>query len=434
MGKMIQKLRRRFLPTSLFGRFLLIILLPALLVQMIATVIFYDRHWETISNRLAESVAREVAYLYQIDDTERAEETLKLSAMNRPAPDHFDSNPSPWQSTANRYLTDQLNALLDSPFRVRETIRDEQIAIDILRKDNSRMLTVMVPQRRLFSSTGLIFLGWLAGSSILLFAVAVLFMRGQIRPIHRLAAAASRFGKGRPVTHFQPKGADEIRQAGDAFITMRDRIQRMMDQRTAMLSGVSHDLRTMLTRLKLTVSMMDDSNDKTGLAQDIQDMQAVLQSYLTFAKGAGQADEDIKTVNIPDWIDNLVDDITDAEVQIDLPAKLSAPMRPNMMGRAIMNLLINAERHADHIGITGHGRRDEVILEIIDDGPGIPTDQVEAMFHPFSRGDDARNLDDGGVGLGLTIARDIIRQHGGTIKLSQSEQLGGLKVAITLPK
>lgn len=434
MSNIIQTLRRRFLPTSLFGRFLLIILLPALLVQMIATVIFYDRHWQTISYRLAESVAREIAYLHQIEDQRLASKTLNLTARIGPAADNFVDNPSPWQSTANRYLTDQLNQQLSARFRIRETIGDEQIAVDIIQPDNNRMLTVNVPQRRLFSSTGLIFLGWLAGSSILLFAVAVLFMRGQIRPIRRLAAAASLFGKGRSVTNFNPKGADEIRQAGDAFITMRDRIQRMMDQRTAMLSGVSHDLRTMLTRLKLTVSMMADGGDKAGMAQDINDMQAVLQSYLTFAKGAGQADEPVAEVDIGTWMTNLADQITDAQVDVDLPTNLSVPLRPNMMGRAMMNLLINAERHADHIHITGHGSADDITIIIADDGPGIPADRRESMFDPFIRGDHARNLDDGGVGLGLTIARDIIRQHGGTISLGESDQLGGLKVVIKMPR
>ena len=267
---------------------------------------------------------------------------------------------------------------------------------------------------------------------MILFGVAVIFMRNQVRPIRRLAAAADEFGKGRDAPRFKPEGATEVRQAASAFISMRDRIQAQITQRTKMLAGVSHDLRTPLTRMKLQLEMAEKPDDMEDLKRDIAEMEHMLEGYLAFARGEG--DEQPRSTNISSMLSDVVESAKrkGAEVDLHTEGDIILPVRPNAFKRCIINLVDNADRYATHVSVRAGKRGEAIEVTIDDDGPGIPKDKFEDVFKPFFRLDESRNQVTGGVGLGLTIARDVVRGHGGEISLDVSP-LGGLRARLTLP-
>lgn len=297
------------------------------------------------------------------------------------------------------------------------------------------VLSVMSPERRLFTPTSYIFILWMVGSAIVLFAVAILFMRNQIRPIKRLAIAADALGKGRDVSNFKMEGATEVRQAASAFLLMRERIQRQINQRTEMLAGVSHDLRTPLTRMKLALDMIEDPDldpEVEELKADVAEMEEMIEGYLAFARGEGT--EAVQPTDLTRLLNEVAAGARreGTEVTLTAPEGLSLPLRPNAVRRCIANLLVNAGRHAGTAWVKAE-RKDGVIeITVDDDGPGIPAYLRDDVFKPFFRVDSSRNLDTGGSGLGLTIARDVARSHGGDITLDDSPY-GGLRAVIRLP-
>ena len=272
----------------------------------------------------------------------------------------------------------------------------------------------------------------MVGVSLVLFAIATLFMRNQVRPLRRLAISADRFGRGLDVPDFKQAGALEVRQAASAFTLMRERIQRQISQRTEMLAGVSHDLRTPLTRIKLQLALMTDHPDIANIQTDINDMETMLEGYLAFARGEGG--ENAVAVNLGALLDEVVASARREGAAIDLHVEgdMVLPLRRDAFKRALVNLLSNSQRHAEHISVRAGRRNDGVVITIDDDGPGIPPDKREEVFRPFYRLDTSRNRETGGVGLGLAISRDVIRGHGGNIALDASP-LGGLRVRIRLP-
>ena len=289
------------------------------------------------------------------------------------------------------------------------------------------------PRKRLFSRTTPLVLIWTTASALLLFIVASLFMRNQIRPLRRLGDAAERFGKGQDVGDYRPEGATEVRKAGISFNIMRDRIRRQLNERTEMLAGVSHDLRTPLARMKLQLAMMPRDTEVLHLTEDVDQMQKMLEGYLDFARGAG--DETPKDILLSEFFHHLKGHFrnTSLQVVINCTLDLKIHAKEQMFKRCFMNLMVNAQRYAKHVWIEAKlsGRFLEVTLD--DDGPGIPDSQREEVFRPFYRLDVSRNLETGGVGLGLSIARDVIRNHGGQIRLADSSH-GGLRVHIRLPQ
>ena len=299
--------------------------------------------------------------------------------------------------------------------------------------DDGQVLRVFARRNQAYASNSHIFLVWMAGTSFVLLVVAVLFLRNQIRPIVRLADAADRFGRGQPVDEgMRLRGAREIRQATVAFWRMRERIERHVEQRTAMLSGVSHDLRTILTRFKLELALLSDEDAARSMSRDVDEMQAMLEGYLAFARGD---DGEVATdSNVRDLLQALIDSISrnGAPVAFSYDGDANASVKPMAFKRLVGNLVTNAVRHADRVEVTA--RRDDHHLTILidDDGPGVPEAKREDVFRPFYRLDEARNLDDSGTGLGLAIARDIARAHGGDITLSDSP-LGGLRAEVSLP-
>jgi two-component system osmolarity sensor histidine kinase EnvZ len=432
---------KRILPRTLFGRSLLIIITPVLLLQVVTTYLFFDRHWSALTRSLAFSVANEIALI--IDDVEHAASETQIPAIcvargkqldllisYEPRAELGDQVLVPWNPLVRRILGQALNEKVHRPYEIGTYVPEDWVEIRV--QLDQGVLTVLSPQRRLFSYTTYLFVIWMLAASILLAAVAILFMRNQVRPIRRLAIAADLFGKGREVEKFKPEGAAEVRQAAAAFLGMKDRIKRQIAQRTEMLAGVSHDLRTPLTRMKLQLAMLPAGEAREGFADDVAEMEQMIEAYLAFARGEGtEAPAETE-------LDQLVADCVDRArrggrpIELTLVEPIRATLRAQAMKRCIDNLIGNALRYARSVAVTV--RRDGPVAEIVvdDDGPGIPAARREDVFRPFMRLEASRNPKTGGAGLGLTIARDIARGHGGDVLLSDSP-MGGLRARVRLP-
>lgn len=433
------------LPRTLFGRSLLIMVTPILLIQIIAAYVFFDMHWSKMTERLAYAVAGEIAVIAARIEEDASPERIREMAQSgsqylsllisyQPGAvltraEEGYSSPSP----VTRKLAAALEEQVRRPYSISIDASEKWIEVRVALKDG--VLSVSPPQRRLFSSTGYIFLLWVMFSSIILLAISVLFMRNQIRPIRRLAIAAERIGKGRDLPpSFKPGGAREVRQASKAFIDMNDRIKRQIAQRTAMLAGVSHDLRTPLTRLKLQVAMLGNTPDTEAMKQDIGDMERMLNAYLDFVRGEGG--EASLHVDLRDMLNRVVQATRRTGCTIELDAgegDLTIALRAMAFERCLNNIIGNARKFARSIWVTAERRSPELIVITIDDnGPGIPEEQMAEAFKPFVRLEKSRNAATGGVGLGLSIAQDIVHSHGGEITLSKSPH-GGLRVTLSMP-
>jgi len=441
---MLRKKIKEFLPRSLFYRSLLILTLPIILIFLISTYIFFDRHWENMADRLATGVAGEVAFLTKQFDQGLSKDDL--DDLTHDSLTHLQMNIQYKTDTKikeesveyfgrgdviKRFLRKELNERLDYPFRILVDVQEKWIQVQV-QKDNDTILYT-IPERRLFSSSGYVFLLWMLGISIFLMMVAIIFMRNQIRPIKKLSVAADRFGKGRDVPFYKPEGAREVRQAARAFIGMRDRMQNQIQQRTLMLAGVSHDLRTPLTRLKLQAEMIDDDNEKLAIKEDIADMERMINAYLEFTKGEGN--ETPERVDLKNFIQDIVNTFGKVGFGIYYDVKgdnFDLFIRPIAMERCLNNIISNAQKFAENVWITLQSDEEQIVVVIEDDGPGIDPTHYQDVFKPFYREEKSRNQKTGGVGLGLPIAQDIILAHGGTIDLGKSDK-GGLCVTVTLP-
>lgn len=432
---------KHYLPRTLFGRSLLIIILPIILVQIVSTTVFYSRHIEQITRRLSGALAGEVAVMADLRERDLDPALLKdlrdlvryrLWVHVEFIEDGILANDPPQKdSPLSRILSREMSERVRRPFRIDLESMQEDVLIQV--QLHNGVLEVVTTKKRLVSHTSYVVVLWMIGSSLVFFAVAIIFMRNQIRPIRRLAIAADRFGKGLETPGFKPEGAAEVRQASSAFLRMRDRLKRQMDQRTEMLAGVSHDLRTPLTRMRLQLAMMPSSDPAvTDLSDDIVDMERMLNGYLAFARGEG-AEEPAET-DLSQMLEDLVSAERRSGTSVAMTASETALLvvRPMALRRSIANLLANAGRYAERV-VVGMKQSGSVIsITIDDDGPGIPIERREDVFRPFFRLDASRNPDTGGTGLGLTIARDIVRGHGGEIELGESP-IGGLRTLITLP-
>lgn len=435
---------KRFLPRTLMGRSLLIIVTPLVLLQVIAATVFYERHWDTVTRRLASSLAGDVALIVTYaedypDKTHRqwisnmAAASMAIYVRFEPRAKLANVQPPPMPDALDRILIPLLEERIQHPFNIANidtTEVDRDIVIRVQLPDG--VLVTTTTRKRLFSPTTTIFVLWMVGSSLVLLAIATLFMRNQVRPIRRLAAAANSFGKGRDVQNFRPAGAAEVRQAALAFIEMRNRIKRQIEQRTEMLAGVSHDLRTPLTRMKLQLAMLGENPEIDELKADVAEMEKMIDGYLAFARGEGAAAPE--PANIGAVLEQVVASARKEGARIDLHTEeqLVVPVRLDAFKRCLMNLISNAVRYGKHVQVRAGRREDSIEILVEDDGPGIPPDQREAVFRPFFRLDPSRNVETGGVGLGLTIARDVMHRHGGELLLDDSP-LGGLRARLRLP-
>jgi len=429
-----------FLPRSLLGRSLLIIVTPLVILQVIAGLIFYESHWDKVSLRLSRNVAGDIAgvvnlmHLYP-GATNRAN-LFRLASVDFAMTTTFrDGEILQGAATAasdrmEETLFKALGEAVRLPFRVTPDDARRHIVIDVQLPDG--VLRAVVSRKRLFSSTTYVFVIWMVGSSLILFSVATIFMRNQVKPIRRLAEAADAFGKGRDAPNLKPEGATEVRHTAAAFLAMRERIRRQISQRTEMLAGVSHDLRTPLTRMKLQLEMAGNGGGLDEIKDDIDEMEHMLEGYLAFARGEGG--EQPVTTDLGGLLDGVVSQSRRKGGVIDLHVEsdIRLPLRPNAFRRAATNLIENATRYAEHVSVRAGRRGDVIEITIDDDGPGIPAQHRAEVFKPFYRVDPSRNPETGGVGLGMTIARDVVRGHGGDIELGDSPS-GGLRARIKLP-
>ncbi len=434
----------RQMPTGLYARSLLIIIVPMVLLQSIVAYIFMERHWQTVTQRLSTAVTADIAGIIDIistypQDSEYqdiiriARERLRLNIAILP-PDPFPpATNKPFFSILDDILRDEITTQIGKPFWI-DTVGDSNLLEIRIRLENpEKVLRVYARRSQAYASNSHIFLLWMFGASLFLITISIFFLRNQIRPIQQLADAAESYGKGRDLpANFQIRGAREVRKAGSAFLEMRERIDRQIRQRTAMLTGVSHDLRTILTRFKLQVALAGDSPETDEMQRDIDEMQRMLQGYLDFAKG--EAGEDIETVNLFSLINRHENEakLKKRKYIITCPKNITLRGRPNALSRLVSNLVTNAFRHAQTVKVTVEDDRQDILIIVDDNGPGIPKAQMEEVFKPFIRLDAARNQDEAGTGLGLSIARDIARLHGGDIKLEKSP-LGGLRAIARLP-
>jgi two-component system osmolarity sensor histidine kinase EnvZ len=430
---------KRLMPRSLLGRTLLIMLVPLILVQAIALQLFYGNQLSVVSRRLSGGIAGEIAYtvelLHQFHNPADREWVLELARKEftlgiRLEPGavlevHRRTNVlGPMDDDLAAALTERFNV----PFTMDWTSDPQSVLIRLQLPDG--VLDVQAPRKRLSIGTLFLFVGWVVGSALLLFAIAALFMRNQVRAIRRLARSAEAFGMGRDVPAIRPEGAAEVRQAAAAFNRMQDRIRRFLAQRTEMLAGVSHDLRTPLTRLRLALAMLPHTDelqqDVAEMTADVEEMDRMIGGYLAFARGEGI--EQAEPVNLSSILDDVAEGARRAGMVLDLhvPADLTLKLRADAVRRAITNLVDNARRHASHVALGAVAQGRSVLVTVDDDGPGIPADRRESVFRPFESGSS------GGTGLGLTIARDIVRAHGGEIVLEDSP-MGGLRARIRLP-
>ncbi len=439
---------KRQLPGTLFGRSLLIIVLPIAIMQIAVTYVFFDAHWQTVTSRLSEGLAGDIAWAvesYQDDPSpaafarlaSRAENSMELSIALQPGrklPEGRRDAPvliEPFFAPIDQSLQRALAARLDSPFWF-DTTRYPAF-VDIRVAVPGGVMRILAPRDRAFATQGHIFVLWMTVATILLTGIAILFIRNQVRAIERLANAAEAFGRGADVAAFKPHGAKEVRRAAHAFIDMRARIQRHIDQRTTLLASVSHDLRTPLTRLKLELALTEPSKRATAMKRDLAEMEHMIDEYLAFARGEGG--EAVETVHLRQLIDEVSEGAVraGAKVAVEADPDLIAQVRPNALKRALSNLIMNAAVHGEHVAVAArHRPQGGVEISVDDDGPGIPEDQYEDAFKAFGRLDEARNQNTKGVGLGLAIARDVARGHGGDIILSRSA-MGGLRAVVRLP-
>ena len=452
---------RKILPRSLLGRSLLIILVPLIAVQAVALLIFYGSHLDLISRRLSGAVAGEIAQTVRL--LHATDDPMARISLMRMAQRDFDLQmqiqPGAHLSDRKRInilgpMDDELAVAMRErvglPFTMDWSSDPLSVLIDIqlppdfttVEKENSKadtgetivkqggVLHVEAPRKRLYTSMIYVYVLWLGGSSVLLFSIAALFMRNQVRAIRRLAAAAEAFGLGRDAGPIRPEGAVEVRRAAAAFNRMQERIRRFLSQRTEMLAGVSHDLRTPLTRLRLALAMFPDESpygpDAAEMTADVQEMERMITGYLAFARG--EQAEQAQPVVLAELLEEVASSArrAGANVLVEAPASLSLQLRRDALRRALTNLLDNARRHATTVMLGVQPLDRFVVVMVDDDGPGIPKDRRESVFRPFES--DAQ----GGTGLGLTIARDIIRAHGGDILLEDSP-LGGLRARVRLP-
>jgi len=432
----------RHMPEGLFPRALIILVAPVVLLQTIMTGLIFERHFENVTRLLARSFAREVSLLVELyensDQTAAAEmrierlarQNLKLDlwiepgVLPAPLPERLFSR-------ADTRLTRELTVETGKPFWIDSRTDPDVIDVRVQVTPDEVFRIQPRVERTLATSTGFLLFLMLA-SSLLLLGIATIFLRNQIRPITDLARAAQSFGTGRDAGAFRPRGAREVKAAGEAFLDMRDRIAKQVEQRTAMLAGVSHDLRTILTRFKLELAFLGDGPKVQPLKEDVDEMQRMLEAYMAFVKGdAGEAAREMDLAELVQAVARALERSGGA-VELDLPQGQLVRVKPNAFGRLLTNLIGNAVRYAKRVKVTAKVADHMLTLLVDDDGPGIPPDKREEAFRPFVRLDNARNLDETGTGLGLAIALDIARAHGGELKLADSPK-GGLRAIVQMP-
>ncbi len=427
---------KKIIPSTLIGRSIIIIFVPIITLVLLTAFVFYQTSWNIISKRLAQSVVADINVLVKLIDEDLESYAIKI------AQEDFKMKLKVTDEKILNYLTNNRNRgilskrlrqsleELDKPFIYDLSDLNQGVLISIQMSD--RLLIINVDKDRLYSQTAFVFLLWMIFASLILLLMSYFLMNKQLKPLKRLAIIAETFGRGLDAPELKSVGAYEIRQTSQAFNQMRTRIKRFLKQRTDMLAGVSHDLRTPLTRMKLQVSLIKDQKAKSELELDISEMTAMLDSYVSFVKT--ESPESIEKIIINDILKDCCKNYNNPSYKIILEEKdiIITSGRPIQLKRAFQNIIDNSTRYAQRIKIIIIEHDDGCTIEINDDGQGIPKENYEDVFKPFFTLDPSRNKLKGESGLGLTITRDIIRSHGGEVKLDTSDS-GGLKVSVLLP-
>ena len=444
VGDLFERVARwadRHSPQTLFARALIILVVPMLLLQALSAWWFYTQRGDNVTNRLSVLLVRDLRMLISLraqfpDEAHRewivrtARQDLIVYVGFRKgivrefrAPEHFD--------ILGRELQGALDADLKRPYYFDSNIGNEQAVIEVQLSDGD-LMEVIVPHLRLTFGSSFAYVLAQVGLAFVLFGLALWFMRRELVPIEHLGVAAEALGKGRDVEVFFEGGTREVRGAAAAFRTMRNRLRRQIQQRTEMLAGVSHDLRTPLTRMKLSLALLPESPETKELADDVTDMERMIEGYLAFARGEG--DEDPVEMDLSELLEEVASAARrdNSDVAVALQGDMRIVVRPVAIRRCLTNLISNGLRHGTRVEVGASRGRNAIEINIDDDGPGIAAERREDVFRPFVRLDESRNADTGGVGLGLTIARDIARTHGGDVMLATSP-LGGLRVVVRLP-
>lgn len=433
---------KNYMPTGLYSRSLLIIITPVVLIQVVVGFVFLERHWNSVTLKLTSALVGELSMLVDMrmsdigaEENELvrlADESFQISIAFLPGETLPAQLPIPFLRLLDTSLTNEISSHINRPYWVDTVSLDNYV--DIRVQLPGEVIRALVLRDKVYATNSHIFIIWMSGTSLLLLTVSIIFLRNQIRPIEKLAEAAERFGIGQNVPDFHPAGASEVRRASTAFMKMRDRIQAHIEQRTTMLAGVSHDLRTPLTRLKLQLAMLQRTAEVEELESDIVEMENMLDDYLSFAKG--YQGEKTSTGSLKKLLEEVTTNAKfrkpNVKIYLAVPSNCTISVKQRAVKRCITNLINNACNHATEVHVTALQDDKRVTISISDNGPGIPEKNREDVFRPFYRLDDARNMEMGGTGLGLAIARDIARSHGGDIQLSEGMQ-GGLRADISLP-
>ena len=429
---------KKFMPEGLYSRSLLIIIIPIVILQGILTFVFLDRHWQLVTRKLSSAVASEITTFIDIEPILGIERITKLSDRLYDVDVKFFPNqklvnnlPEPVNLVENT-LGKELSKILKNNFWIDAHTYEKRVIVQIEKLNGVYEFTI--PRRNVYATNSHIFLVWMVISSLLLVSVAVMFMRQQIKPIEKLSKAAQQFGLGMKMEDFKPSGASEVREAAEAYLKMQERIEKFIEQRTLMLAGVSHDLRTPLTRLKLQIEMLSDDKTNKELLSDVNEMQKMLETYLDFAEDVTR--EKASKIDLELMIREIIKSDKRDNKKINFN-KESTPIffecRSIAMKRCITNLINNAGSYGNEVLVSLDENKDGIIISVEDDGPGIKKEDYDQAIKPFIRLDTSRNQNIPGSGLGLSISQDITSNHGGKMSMSESS-LGGLKVSLNFPK
>ncbi len=435
----IFKKLKKISPNSLYTRSLIIIIAPIVVLQAILTFVFLERHWQLVTKKLSSSVVSEIGMIIKMQK-ETDQETISSYAkefydisINYYSNQEISLDNNIPKTIVERTLVREIGERLDTKTWVQDFPEEKKVKVII--PLGSSIIEFLIPRRNVYATNSHIFLVWMVISSILILSIAILFLRQQIKPIEKLAKAAESFGMGKKIENFKPSGASEVRKAADAYIKMQERIEKFIEQRTLMLAGVSHDLRTPLTRIKLQLEMLSKNRENEELLKDVDEMQYMLETYLDFSQTVSS--EESSLVNINKLIEEVIETSKDENNFI-----IFKPLKKNEINhkckyialkRCIINIINNAKAYGDKIIIKLSESDNEININIEDNGPGISEKDYQKALKPFQRLDSSRNQNIAGSGLGLSISQDIIKTLDGNLNLSKSE-MGGLKVEINLPK
>ena len=433
---------RKIFPRTLLFRSLLIVIAPIILIQIVVGGVFFDSIWYKTNRGLVRSAANEIntflALYPEFKQKNKSNELVNIYkdksgiiiSIKKETQQLPSTETVKWYSLYDKIVVEEFSEKIKNPYWHNVRFNSSYVQVLVLLNKNE-VIEFLVPKSKIRSTSGRIFALWITVPSLIFLFISIIFLRNQIRPIVLLSQAAERFGKGQFDSDFKVSGALEIRQASYEFERMKRRILKHISQRTAMLSGISHDLKTPLTRLKLQIELLNKNQKLNSLKEEITEMEKMINEYLDFA--SNQYSQPVEKFNIVQLIQNLIDKSFKKNIKIKSPKSLIFSGRKNLIRRCIANIINNSQKYAENISITCKKIKKTILINIDDDGPGIADEHKEKVFRPFYRVDKSRSLKDSNVGLGLSIVEDIVNSHGGTVKLLNNPKGKGLRVSLSFP-